>query len=161
MIRVLSLILLFLPTTFSVAQSADSEFLRSHPKFLQSFRDISQPVSASVVRVQCDGKDTCLGIVSSGDGWIVTKAHDLEGKTTCKLKNGRIYEARLVGVHEEHDLAMLKIAATQLKPIIWSTSANTRTGSWVASVGMDADPAAVGVEVGEHVAQHLTQSTQR
>ncbi len=128
-----------------LAQTNSGEFLRSNPAFVQAFREVVQPASRATVRVQCDGKDTCLGIVVAADGWILTKAHDLTGKIVCKLGDGRDFEARIVGVDEPHDLALLRIGATQLRPIEFATSQNARPGGWVASVGTGADPAAIGV----------------
>lgn len=127
------------------ALAQTGEFLRSNPAFMQAFREVVQPSSRSTVRVQCDGKDTCLGTVVAADGWILTKAHDLTGKIVCKLGDGRDFEARIIGIHEPHDLALLRIGALQLRPIEFATSQNAKPGGWVASVGTGADPAAIGV----------------
>jgi serine protease Do len=127
------------------AQGGSSEYLRSNPKFVETFRDIVKAPSLSVVRVQCDGKDICLGTVVGADGWILAKAHDLTGKITCKLIGGSDVEAKLVGIHEQHDLAMLKIAANNLRAIQFADSKNTKVASWVASVGLGIDAVAVGV----------------
>lgn len=127
------------------AQSNPGDFLRSNPAFMQAFREVVQPAGRSTVRVQCDGKDTCLGTVVAADGWILTKAHDLTGNIFCKLDDGRKFEARIIGIHEPHDLALLKIGAEKLRPIEFATSKDAKPGAWVASVGTTADPAAVGV----------------
>ena len=51
------------------------------------------------------------------DGWVLTKASELKGRITCRLRDGRELEARNVGVHGHLDLAMLKINAVNL-PVI-------------------------------------------
>ncbi len=127
------------------AQSIPGEFLRSNPAFIRVFREVVQPASQSTVRVRCDNKDVCLGTIVAADGWILTKAHDLAGHISCKLGDGREFHARIIGIHEPHDLALLRIDAVQLRPIEFANSKNAKPGSWVASVGMGADPAAVGV----------------
>jgi len=127
------------------SQPPPSDYLRSHPKFVQIFRDVVQPYAPCIVRVQCDGADTCLGTIVGADGWILAKAHDLTGKITCRLNDGRQFEAKLVGVHEQHDLALLKIAAHQLRVLQFWHSKNAKAGSWVASVGSRPDAATVGV----------------
>jgi serine protease Do len=127
------------------AQSNPGEFLRSNPSFVQAFREVVQPVNRSTVRIQCDGKDVCLGTIVAADGWILTKAHDLNGRIRCKLGDGRVFDARIIGVHEPHDLALLRIDAVQLRPIEFADSKSAKPGSWVASVGTGADPAAIGV----------------
>jgi serine protease Do len=129
----------------ALAQNGPGEFLRSNPKFVQAFREAVQPYASCIVRVRCDGKDTCLGTIVAADGWILAKAHDLNGKIICKFGDGREFEAQLVGVHEQHDLALLKIAAQQLRAVQFSNGKNTKAGSWVASVGLGPDAAAVGV----------------
>jgi len=126
-------------------QSADGTFLRSNPKFLSIFRPVVSQASKSTVRVLCDGKDTALGMVVGADGWILTKANDLKGNISCRLKDGRVYEAKLVGRHEKHDLAMLKINATGLVPVSFKDTKGTSAGQWVACAGLGDDPVAVGV----------------
>jgi serine protease Do len=127
------------------AQADKAQFLRSNPLFVQSFRDLVQPLASSIARIQCDGKDICLGTIVGADGWILTKAHDLAGKITCKLGDGREFDAKIVGVHELHDLALLKIEAKDLRAIQFSHSKNAKAASWVASVGSGPDAAAVGI----------------
>jgi serine protease Do len=61
------------------------------------------------------------------------------------LPGSRTFEARVVGVHEAHDLAMLKIDAKGLVPVEWRSSKEDAVGYWVASVGLANEPAAVGV----------------
>jgi serine protease Do len=126
---------------------------RQNPKFLAIFREVVAKPTASTVRVLSDGKETALGVVAAADGWILTKADDLinpktsqlKAKTLIKLKDGTEYEAQLVGLHKEHDLAMLRIDAGGLTPIQWKESKVAPVGHWVASVGLNVDPVAVGV----------------
>ncbi|HZZ79046.1 MAG TPA: PDZ domain-containing protein, partial [Gemmataceae bacterium] len=140
--RISFILALFLPT---VAYGQPNDYLRSNPTFLNAFREVVQPAARSTVRVTCNGKDTCLGVVVGADGWILTKAHDLTGNIQCKLSDGRLLEARLIGVHEPNDLAILRISTAQLTPIKFASSKNVKAGSWVASVGVGAEPAAVGI----------------
>jgi serine protease Do len=99
-----------------------------------------------VVRVKCDGRDVALGTLVGPDGWIITKASQLKGKTVCRTADGQEREARLVGVHEGFDLAMLKINAGGLPLVPWAADAKPVVGQWVAVVGMGSDrPLAVGV----------------
>src|ERR1700730_60308 len=100
----------------SQAQAQRDKYLRTNAKFVEAFREVVAKPSASTVRVVCDGQDTALGMVVGADGWILTKANDLKGNVACKLKDGRTFEAMIVGVHKEHDLAMPKIDALKLLP---------------------------------------------
>lgn len=118
---------------------------RNTPAVLAAFREVVARPSDSVVRVLTDDKDVALGAIVAADGWIVTKGTLLKGKLTCKLKDGRSFPARLVGVEETYDLAMLKIDAAGLKPIEWKAGKAVEVGSWVATVAPAELPAAIGV----------------
>lgn len=122
-----------------------ASYLRTNPTFLKSFREVVAKPSESTVRIQCDGKDTALGMIVGPDGWILTKANDLKGDITVKLRDGKTYEARWVGVHQQHDVAILKIDATGLKPIEFADSKKATVGNWVACVGAGDDPVGIGV----------------
>jgi serine protease Do len=139
------LLVLGVALTLSAPAGAQKEFLRSNPQFVASFRDVVAKPSASTVRIVCDGKDTALGMVVGADGWILTKANDLKGTVAVRLKDGREFPATIVGVHEGHDLAMLKIDATNLVPVTFTPSKGIDAGSWVACAGIQTDPVAVGV----------------
>jgi serine protease Do len=112
---------------------------------LSAFRTVVDLPSQSTVRVRCDNKDVSLGTIVASDGWIVTKASELKDKITCKLKDGRELDAKLVGVHEPFDLAMLKIDAKGLKPILWADSKTAEVGNWVATPGLAEEPLSIGV----------------
>jgi serine protease Do len=134
-----------LGTLPSHGNAQSGEFLRSNPKFIEPFRELVAPYAAHTVRVRCDGKDTCLGVVVDADGWILAKAHDLKGKVTCTFADGRTLDARLAGVHEPTDLAMLHVRARLHSAAVFTSSKDIRAGAWVASVGASAEPAAIGV----------------
>jgi serine protease Do len=119
--------------------------LKSDKAVLAAFRSVVAQPAHSTVRVLCDDKDAALGTVVAEDGWIVTKASELKGKIVCKLKNGQAFPARLVGVEDACDLAMLKIDAKGLKPITWTDTRSAVVGNWLASPGLGEDPVAIGV----------------
>lgn len=110
------------------------------------FRPAASEAGRCVVRVKCDGKDAVLGTIVGPDGWIVTKASQLQGKIVCRTRDGQEREAKLVGVNPIHDLAMLKIDATGLPTIPWAETADSPVGRWVISPGLeDGSLLAVGV----------------
>jgi serine protease Do len=118
---------------------------RANPQFLAVFRTITAEASKSTVRILCDGKEAALGTIVGEDGWILTKYSLLSGKVSCKTKDDKTLEARIVGVHEPSDLAMLKVEATKLPAIKLTESKNTPVGSWLVSVEIGSEPIAVGV----------------
>jgi len=122
-----------------------SDFGKGSPQIVKAFAPVVAGPSQSTVRIRCNGKDVALGTITGANGWILTKAGQLEGNIVCRLKDGRELPAVIVGVHKDCDLAMLKIEATGLKPVTWSDSKVATVGRWAASVAPAAEPVALGV----------------
>jgi serine protease Do len=141
-----SLALVFTATVQAQREGSQTKpYLKTSPRFLEVFQGVVARASQSTVRVRCDGADAALGTIVGADGWVLTKASDLKGQITCRLRDGREFKARLVGLHEAHDLALLKIDAKGLTPVQWRSSKDDAIGYWVASVGLGDEPVAVGV----------------
>lgn len=126
-------------------RNADAAYQRSSPKVLAAFRSAVAKASQGTVRIKCEDKETALGMVVKPDGWIITKASELNGRIIIQLKNGQDLDARIVGVHESFDLAMLKAEVKGLMPLDFVESNVAPVGNWVATPGLEADPLAVGV----------------
>jgi len=118
---------------------------RDDSDVMAAFRGVVDGARECVVRVTGDGKDVSLGTIVGPDGWILTKASELDGKTeiNCVLKDGRDLEAEVVGISKPLDLAMLKIETTGLPRIDWTTR-RPKVGNWLASAGLQENPVAVG-----------------
>lgn len=121
--------------------------IRDNPKMLAAFREVVKKPAQSVVRVLADGKDAALGTVVFADGYVLTKNTQLAGaqKIEVKLPDGKELEAKVVGVEDKHDLAMLKIDAKDLTPITWGDAKTSPVGNLLATPGTGADPLAIGV----------------
>ena len=117
---------------------------RNTSPVVAAFGAVVAKPSESVVRVLCDGAETALGTIVAPDGFIVTKASDLKGKIVCKFKDGKEFAARIIGIEEKHDLAMLKVETSGLRPIEWRT-AKAEVGDFVASASNAALPVAIGI----------------
>jgi serine protease Do len=138
-------IVLALSTPASLPAQSAGILPKNSPQFLDAFRAAAAQASKATVRVRCEGKDIALGTVVGSDGWILTKASDLSAKPVVRLKDGRELEARVVGVHQAHDIALLKVAAADLTPVAWRPSKEVAVGSWAISAGPDGRPVTVGV----------------
>lgn len=77
------------------------------------------------------------GFVISSDGYIVTNYHVIEGAHTIKVTfyDGSEYEATLVGGEESNDVAVLKIDAQGLTPVIIGDSDGLHVGQTVTAIG--------------------------
>ncbi|MBN1911305.1 MAG: trypsin-like peptidase domain-containing protein [Pirellulales bacterium] len=122
----------------------DVPTLRNAAEVKAAFRPVVAAASKCVVRIKCDGKDAALGTIVGPDGWILTKASQLKGRVTCRMRDGRDLDAKTVGVNSQFDLAMLKVDATHLPVIAW-TFKDPDVGQWVAAPGLSEDPLAIGV----------------
>jgi len=96
-------------------------------------------VQGATVEVMCSGRApapgpldmarrpadaaACIGLVVSGNGHIVTKYSELDGELSCRLASGVGLPARVVRYSREDDLALLKVDATDLPKVGWSTTA--------------------------------------
>jgi serine protease Do len=145
---------------------------RNSARMLAAFKPVVAKASKSTVRVKCQAedvvlgkmtRDAALGAVVRADGYILTKASELtppfvgelkSGKPVqvpvetilCVLKSGKEYKAKVVGIDDKNDLALLHIDAKDLTPIEWvDRKKDEPAGSWVASPGPGEIPVAVGV----------------
>jgi putative serine protease PepD len=82
------------------------------------------------------------GVVLTEDGYILTNAHvaTLGGLTetaaiSVMLWDGQVLPAELVGFDSVYDLAVLKIEATGLKPIVFADSNTLNVGQNVVAIG--------------------------
>lgn len=77
------------------------------------------------------------GVIISGDGYIVTNHHVIDGASTITVTtaDGTEYTATLVGSDEETDLAVLKIEATGLTYATFADSSNVKVGDSVIAIG--------------------------
>ncbi len=78
------------------------------------------------------------GVIISNDGYIVTNNHVI-GRSARSVRVGlhdkRYYEARIVGRDPSTDLAVLKIEANDIQPIVVGNSDYLEIGDWVMAVG--------------------------
>ena len=77
------------------------------------------------------------GFILSDDGYILTNYHVIEGSSaiTVTCYNGDAYEATLVGYDESNDIAVLKIDAQELAPVILGKSGKMNVGDSVLAIG--------------------------
>lgn len=115
------------------------------PHVRAAFREVVAEPSKATVRVRADGKKVAYGAIVRADGWIVTKASQLSGEITCLLADKRRFEARIAAASREYDVALLKIEATDLPVLKFAEGEEPLVGAWLATVGIDRDPVAVGV----------------
>jgi S1-C subfamily serine protease len=78
------------------------------------------------------------GVVIRGDGVILTNAHVIEGASRIEVTTAdgeRTLEATLLGTDEDHDLAILKVDADDLRAITIGSSDQLELGDSVVALG--------------------------
>ena len=86
---------------------------------------------------QTTGAAAGSGFVFSDDGYILTNYHVVEGATsiTVSTYDGASYDAKLIGYDESNDVAVLKIDATGLTPVVIGDSDKLNVGDNVVAIG--------------------------
>ncbi|MCL1981912.1 MAG: trypsin-like peptidase domain-containing protein [Clostridiales bacterium] len=77
------------------------------------------------------------GVVVSSDGYIMTNNHVIRdsGKINVTLRNGTSYEAKLVGSDQQTDVAVIKIEASGLTPVVFGDSDKIVIGELAVAIG--------------------------
>ena len=77
------------------------------------------------------------GFILTADGYIVTNYHVVEGAEDIKVTtyDDKTYEAKLIGYDESNDVAVLKVDATGLTPVVIGDSDNMNVGDSVVAIG--------------------------
>ncbi|HEY3249559.1 MAG TPA: Do family serine endopeptidase [Ignavibacteria bacterium] len=79
------------------------------------------------------------GVIISKDGYIVTNNHVVRGAgehgIRVTLTDKREYDARVIGLDENTDLAVIKIDGNDLPEISMGNSDNVQVGQWVLAIG--------------------------
>lgn len=89
---------------------------------LDRFESVLKDTSNCMVEFRVYGETVILGTIMSEDGYILTKASELEDLSKCKciLPTGRSARPRQVAVDYAYDLMLVKVDATGLQPAEWS-----------------------------------------
>lgn len=77
------------------------------------------------------------GFIISDDGYVLTNAHVVEGadEVTVTLTDRREFKAKVLGADRRSDVALLKVAATNLPYLRTGDSSKIRVGEWVIAIG--------------------------
>ncbi|MDQ2703487.1 MAG: DegQ family serine endoprotease [Pseudomonadota bacterium] len=84
-----------------------------------------------------EGVSMGSGFIISGDGYVLTNHHVIEGadKVAVKLSDTREFTAKVIGSDEKSDIALLKIEAKDLPTLRIGDSNALKPGQWVVAIG--------------------------
>jgi len=98
------------------------------------------------------------GVILSADGYIVTNSHVVDNAdeiTVTLPHNKQEYKAKLIGQDKESDLAVIKIEANHLAPIMIGNASSLEVGDVVFAVG---NPFGVGETVTQGIISALNKN---
>ena len=77
------------------------------------------------------------GFVLTEDGYILTNYHVVKSSNsiTVSMYDGTSYQATLIGYDEANDIAVLKVEAEKLSPVVLGDSDNMNVGDNVVAIG--------------------------
>ncbi|MFS8137584.1 MAG: trypsin-like peptidase domain-containing protein, partial [Thermomonas sp.] len=77
------------------------------------------------------------GFIISSDGYVLTNRHVVDGADTVRIRlaDRREFTAKVVGSDEQSDVALLKIAASNLPTLRIGDSKTLKSGQWVVAIG--------------------------
>lgn len=120
-----AILILFLISTVGVA--------------IEDFTGVIRNLAPSAVYFLRDGNAVAAGMVVSEDGWILTCKHVVEGleikDVVIQLNDGNRYTATEIKMDAEFDLAVVKIYAGKLKPVVFGDSKKLQLGQWALTFG--------------------------
>ena len=98
---------------------------------------ITTSVTTNIWGFQTTSAASGSGFIISTDGYILTNHHVIEGASSISvaLYDGTTYEAALIGYDESNDIAVLKVEAQDLPPVILGDSDNLNVGDPVVAIG--------------------------
>ena len=77
------------------------------------------------------------GVIVSADGYVLTNNHvvDQGVEVTVTMPDKRELRAKVIGVDEATDIAVLRIDATNLPTMPWGDSSQLKVAEWVLAIG--------------------------
>jgi len=102
-------------------------------EFFRRFMPRQMPGAPHEYRSQSLGS----GFIISGDGYLLTNAHVVEGadEVLVKLTDKREFKAKVIGADKRTDVALLKIDASGLPTVRLGDPVKLKVGEWVVAIG--------------------------
>lgn len=118
-------------------QSLESEFRTTGPAVTSVFEPQRAVLQSSSAVILDGRREIGYGVVVSADGHILTKASEIEGveKLSVTVDRTNYKEVTTLATDPEWDVALLKIDAAGLVPVVYAPTSDVPHGSWVVANG--------------------------
>jgi Do/DeqQ family serine protease len=118
-------------TSLNVVRQPNSPFM-SDPLFRYFFGDREMAPRSRVAQ------SLGSGVIVSNDGYVMTNHHvvgGLNAEVSVVMPDRRELKAKIIGVDEWTDIALLKIEARGLPVLPWGDSSKLKIAEWVLAIG--------------------------
>ena len=127
-------------TALTVAAIDTSKELTASEVYAQNVNStvgITTSITTNYFGYQTTAAASGSGFILTADGYIVTNYHVVESSNaiTVTTYDGTKYDAALVGYDESNDIAVLKIDASGLTPVVLGDSNSLAVGDDVVAIG--------------------------
>lgn len=131
------LVVLGLPTTVHAVQSLDSELRKNGDTVVAVFEDQRAVLQRSSAVIREGRKELAYGVVVSSDGYILTKASEVEKISSLSVivDTAKFDNAKVVATDPTWDVALIKVEAQGLQPVSYASSSDLPQGTWVVANG--------------------------
>ncbi|HCI82718.1 MAG TPA: peptidase S1, partial [Ktedonobacter sp.] len=106
--------------------------------FSASLVDMFNRVQPGIVQVHTEGRGAGTGIIWDARGHIITNHHVVardNAQVRVLLADGRMLDAKVLKSNPQLDLALLKVTAENLQPLVGADSSKLRIGEWLFAIG--------------------------
>ncbi len=119
-------------------QSLETNFRTNGAAVIAAFEPQRAVIQLSSAVIYDGRKEIAYGTVISADGYILTKATAIEGvgKLDVRVDEDSFKEAKVVMTDPRWDVALLKVDATDLTPVVWAPDSKLARGTWVVVNGV-------------------------
>ncbi|MBK9383539.1 MAG: PDZ domain-containing protein [Planctomycetes bacterium] len=123
-----------------------SAFLKDGQTLQRALRPLVRDARRAVLEVrESEARTVAFATLVDAEGHVLTKASVLPAEISLRAYDGTEHRVQLVGVDEEHDLALLRIEARALAPLTLHLEEEFAPGQILVSVCGRTHPLGVGV----------------
>jgi serine protease Do len=119
-------------------QSLETNFRTTGAAVTAVFESQRAVIQLSSAVIYNGRNEIAYGTVISADGYVLTKASEVEGvgKIDVRVDKESFKDAKVVMTDTRWDVALLKIDATDLTPVVFAPDSNLPRGTWVVVNGV-------------------------
>jgi serine protease Do len=122
----------------SAQQNLETNYRVTGAAVTSAFESQREVIQDSSAVIYSGRKEVAYGTVISPDGYLLTKASEIEGieKITVRVTSGIFDDAKVIAEDETWDVALIKIKAQGLIPVNYAPDSNLKRGTWVVVNGV-------------------------